>query len=149
MTHTQVVANTFLYYAFNEGIDVSPMKLQKLTYFLFREYAKKTGEHLFTEQFEVWKYGPVIPSIYYEFQSFGKGKITKFAKNAQNKVQILNLNANSALAECFHLIWSRYKYYSGVNLSAITHRSGTPWYKAKKEGKMTLQFEDILQDDEW
>lgn len=149
MTHTQAVANTFLYCAFKEDIVVTPMKLQKLTYFLFREFAKETGEPLFSERFEVWKHGPVLPSIFYEFQSFGKEKITKFAKNAQGKVQILDLNSNRVLFECFNKIWIKYKRYSGSELSNITHQPGSAWCKAKEKKCSTLEFEDIINDDEY
>lgn len=149
MTNTQVVANTFLYYAFQENIDISPMKLQKLMYFLFREYAKSSNKKLFSEPFEAWAYGPVLPSIYYEFQSYGKRKIDKFAKDAQGHVKILGLNNNDVLKRCFYTIWARYKFYSGPELSSITHKVGTAWYKAKENGNPMLSFEDILNDNEY
>lgn len=149
MTNTQVVANTFLYHAFQENVDVSPMKLQKLMYFLFREYAQKSGEKLFSEQFETWPYGPVLPSIYFEFQGYGRNKIEKFAKNAQGVVNILSLDKNKTLKNSFYKIWNNYKYYSGVDLSHITHRPGTAWSKAKEKNSATLDFEDILNDTEY
>lgn len=149
MTNTQVVANTFLYHAFLENVEVSPMKLQKLMYFFFREYAKTSEEMLFSEQFETWKYGPVLPSIYYEFQGYGKRKIEKFAKDAQGNVKILSFDNNDNLKMCFFKIWGIYKYFSGVDLSLITHRPGTAWSKAKEKNSMTLDYEDILADGEY
>lgn len=147
MTNTQVVANTFLYHAFQDNVNVSPMKLQKLMYFLFREYAKKSGKRLFSEQFETWPYGPVLPSIYYEFQGYGKRKIDKFARDAQGQVKILSFANNEMLKNCFLSIWGRYKYCSGPELSSITHRADTAWDKAKKKGLPTLDYEDIVNDN--
>ena len=149
MVNTQVVANTFLYRAFKENISVTPMKLQKLIYFLYREYAQESGEQLFSEQFETWKYGPVLPSVYYEFQGYDENTIDRFARDAQGDVQILNLDHNSELKSCFNKIWNRYKHHSGPDLSNITHRSGTAWYKAKQQGNPTLKFEDIINDKEY
>lgn len=104
MTNTQVVANTFLYSAFQENVEVSPMKLQKLMYFFFREYARTSGVKLFSEQFETWTYGSVLPSIYYEFQGYGKRKIEKFAKDAQGQVKILDFDNNDTLKTSFYKI---------------------------------------------
>lgn len=149
MTNTQVVANTFLYHAFQESVGVSPMKLQKLMYFFFREYARTSNEKLFSEQFETWPYGPVLPSIYYEFQGYGKRKIEKFAKDAQGHVKILAFDNNDTLKTSFYKIWGMYKYYSGPDLSLITHRPGTAWSKAKAKNNVTLDYKDILADEEY
>lgn len=46
---------------------VSNLKLQKLLYFSWLEYYKRTGRPLFDEEFQAWKYGPVVPSVYYEY----------------------------------------------------------------------------------
>ena len=58
------VANTFLARAKKEKIDISPMKLQKLIYILYKNYLKETKKKLFSDKFEVWKYGPVISEVY-------------------------------------------------------------------------------------
>jgi len=65
-----VVCNNILTRAFQENIPVSPMKLQKLMYFVSCEYVKATGKDLLSENFGVWQYGPVLPSLYDEFKSF-------------------------------------------------------------------------------
>lgn len=46
---------------------ISNLKLQKILYFSWLEYYRKTGEHLFDDEFQAWKYGPVVPSVYYEY----------------------------------------------------------------------------------
>lgn len=56
------VANTFLDRAKKEKIDISPMKLQKLIYILYKVYLQKNGFKLFEERFEVWQYGPARQS---------------------------------------------------------------------------------------
>ena len=57
------ISNNLLQRAFTDKISISPMKLQKLLYFTYKHYLKSTnGIPLFAERFEVWKYGPVLPT---------------------------------------------------------------------------------------
>ena len=52
----------------DNGIWISNLKLQKLLYFAWLDYFDKYGRHLFDDDnFQAWKYGPVVPSVYYEF----------------------------------------------------------------------------------
>lgn len=46
---------------------ISNLKLQKLLYFSWLEYYKRNGTPLFEEEFQAWKYGPVVPSVYYDY----------------------------------------------------------------------------------
>ena len=45
---------------------ISNLKLQKLLYFSWLEYYRRTEKPLFEEEFQAWKYGPVVPSVYYD-----------------------------------------------------------------------------------
>ena len=135
------VANNFLRRGKDEGIEITPLKLQKLVYFLYKEYLKQTGEPLFSEQFETWKYGPVVPSIYTEFNSCGSCAIKGFAIDSQGKSYIVR--ETGVFAECIEKIWSAYKYCSGETLSSLTHREGTAWTKAKEKKARFLSDDDI------
>lgn len=130
MLYTQTVANTFLLLGFKEHIGISPMKLQKLTYFLYKEYLQSTDLPLFSEPFEKWRYGPVLPSLYYEFSSFGAAPITRFARNAKGQAEIIDLNRTTALTDAVFKVWRIYKNYSAIELSTLTHREDTAWAKA-------------------
>lgn len=150
MLSTQVVANTFLYHAFTENIQITPMKLQKLLYFIFREYTKETGgEYLFSDQFSAWKYGPVLTSIYYEFQSFGSKPIDKFAKDACGNVQIIKINSNETMKRCWDKAWNKYKFCTSSVLSTITCKPYSAWSKAVNKHRATLLIKDIIADDEY
>lgn len=50
------VCNNILRRSLSEGIPVSPMKLQRLLYFVACAYQKRTGSPLLNERFEVWRY---------------------------------------------------------------------------------------------
>lgn len=144
----QAVCNSILQQAFKEKIPVSPMKLQKLLYFVYRDYLKKTGEPLFSERFEAWPYGPVLPSIYDEFKSFHGKPITKFAKNADGSASIISSTASGAQGVVYSIasVWEKYKNYSGIDLSCITHRKGSAWYMASARHELMLDSEEIKEE---
>lgn len=145
MLNTQTVANTFILLGFDEHIDISPMKLQKLTYFLYKEYLQSTGVSLFSEPFEKWKYGPVLPSLYYTFSSFGAAPITRFARNAKGQAEIIDLDFTSTLSRAVKKVWNIYKNYSATELSSLTHEENTAWSKAEN---YILSDEDIKNERE-
>jgi len=142
----QAMANTVLKKSFNEEIDVTPMKLQKLLYFIYRDYLKSTDIRLFSERFECWRYGPVLSSIYAEFKSFGAKPITKFARNADGSGDFVDLKKVPTLKKVVNNVWDDYKDASGIELSEITHQKGSAWYKAFQENWTFLRDEDIKKD---
>lgn len=50
------------------GKRIDEMKLHKLLYFVQRESFIQTGEPLFSEEFEAWKFGPVMTEIRYRYK---------------------------------------------------------------------------------
>ena len=142
MTITQALANTILMLSFDEGVPVTPMKLQKLMFFVYSDYLRKYDEPLFPERFQTWKYGPVLASIYYEFNAFGANSITKFSRDAMGNVYTIKLY-NNPVMDIVHSVWSRYRSLSAVELSALTHRPGSAWDNAVKAGRKYIEDEDI------
>lgn len=139
-----IVANNFIARALNENVPLTPMKLQKLIYFLYKEYLKTTGERLFTESFEVWQYGPVIASVYDEFKGFGGSSITRFARDSIGDVYTVLEEGD--FKTCFEKIWGQFRCYTGWELSRITHADGTAWLEARKNNAYHLSDEDIKNE---
>jgi uncharacterized phage-associated protein len=50
--------------------DIDPMKLQKLLYYCQGYSLGITGRALFEDKIEAWKYGPVVRSVYKEYQRY-------------------------------------------------------------------------------
>lgn len=141
------VSNNFLKRGKAEKIDITPLKLQKLVYFLYKDYLKRTGEPLFSDRFETWKKGPVVPSIYAEFSSYGKLPIRSFATDSRGKCFIVT--EEGIFKECIDRIWRIYGNYSGGALSELTHTEGSAWSKAKSQGQRYLNIEDIKNEPEY
>lgn len=54
-----------------EGSPINNMQLQNILYCLQREYLKMRKTPLFNDDFEAWKFGVVVPSVYYKYCGHG------------------------------------------------------------------------------
>jgi len=141
-----VLSNNILLRAKREHIKVTPMKLQKLLYYVCTRYVKETGKSPISEQFEVWKYGPVVPSVYSEFKPFKSSPIDRFAKNATGEAKIVDEDANPVLTDCINYVWSRLKNFGGIDLAMRTHLKGSGWYAAYQRDAEIITLEDMKND---
>ena len=88
------IANAFISLAGSDGID--PLKLQKLLYYANGHYlAEHDGTPLINEYFEAWDYGPVIPTVYYEFREYGNNPIRRFACDIDHPQTSPGFSANN------------------------------------------------------
>ena len=141
------VSNNILERGFSEDIDITPMKLQKLTYLVYKKYYQDTNRILFQDRFEVWKYGPVVRSIYDEFKEYKGHAIKRYCREPDGSVFVVDEEASSAFKNAVNAIWEKYKLYDGIPLSAMTHREGTAWYKAAKRHDAYLSDADIREEE--
>jgi uncharacterized phage-associated protein len=100
----------------------STMKLQKLAFFSQGWSLAILGEPLFTEEFRAWKNGPVC----YELFNRHRGQYSVDSwdgdPTALSKAQRLIVDATL----------SNYGTLSGLQLSELTHKKGTPWALARE-----------------
>jgi len=128
MFSAKSIANYFLDLAAASGQSITPMKLQKLVYYAQGWYAGYTQRPLINEAVEAWQYGPVIPSLYHEFKRFGSGNISikAFEYDALG-VREAATPADTEIRTFLNNVFKSYGKFSGVELSEMTHASGTPW----------------------
>lgn len=141
-----VLSNNILLRAKQEHIKVTPMKLQKLLYYVCVKYVKETGETPISELFEVWQYGPVVPSVYHEFKSFRSSGITKLARDATGSARIVDEDSSPILTDCINFVWSRLKKFTGIELGQRTHQKGSGWYEAYQRDDEFITLEDMKND---
>lgn len=111
-------------------LETTPMHLLKLTYLSHGWTLGLTGRALVYNAVEAWRYGPVIPSIYHRYKSFGGDPVTAVPIDRTDRFS----DAQQSLIE---EVVEAYGSYSALDLSDITHRSGTPWavvYETYGEG---------------
>lgn len=123
------VTNCILYAANKENIPVSPMKLQKILYFLYKEYWKIADDALFSERFEAWKYGPALMDVYQAFKQYGSKPIKSYYPDANGNLRMVKKGTASKFDIAFSRVWSLCKGMSGIELSQITHTKGSAWYQ--------------------
>jgi len=138
------VSNNFLVRSFSQGVPVTAMKMQKMLYFLYRDYLKETGIALFSERFSAWPYGPVLESVYHTYKDFGANRIKNYGGTP---VYSLMEEDDPHLAGVISRIWNRSLPYDGIELSRLTHHLSGAWYQAWRRNYPFLLDEDILQDN--
>lgn len=120
------VSNNILLRAERDKVDVTPLKLQKVLYFVASSYGKHTGQNLFDERFEAWQFGPVIRSVHYEFRQFGGSPITSYATDAGQAMMAREEN-DPALRCVLDSVWPVVRNVSPSDLVRITHMDGSAW----------------------
>lgn len=139
MENALAVANEIIRMANAAGAPPTQMKLQKLLFYAHGWYLALCGEPLVEGTFQAWKYGPVLPSVYHEFKSFGISGITRdgtelvYSPNGELSwmAPVLSPSKAELIRKLVKRIWDVYGKYSGDQLSAMTHSRGTPWSKAR------------------
>ncbi len=136
------VANRFLALARRDGAPIDHLKLQKLIYCAHGWYLAFTGRPLLQEHVEAWQYGPVIPTVYHIFKRFGGDPIDQPAfRHALDPLRSSVVHfapyevvPGSYEERVIDEVWKAYGKYSGTELSNLTHREGTAWYRMREEG---------------
>lgn len=142
-----VVCNNILKRSFlSNGAAITPMKLQKLMYFVACEYQKCTQTPLFSEPFEVWKFGPVLHSVYDEFKSYGKNEITSYAKDAKGISYVIDEETAPYLTSAIDKIWSNFQNWDAISLSNITHQEGSGWSAAYDRHQPIIKESQMEED---
>lgn len=108
---------------YGKDSDISPMKLTKLVYISHGWHLGIIGTPLINDEIEAWKYGPVIPTIYHTYKRYGGAVITSSGMPISER-----LNNDAVTKELLDRVWEEYGSCSAVELSAMTHQVGTPWY---------------------
>lgn len=149
MVNALTVANTILEKGLQDNIDISPMKIQKLTFCLYKEYLKQTGTPLFNERFETWKYGPVLRSVYEAFKSYGSNAIKDYATASDGNIYVVNTSGAPTFRAVLDKVWDMYSRYDGITLSILTHRAGTAWRKAFDAKRLYLSDNEIAEEADY
>ncbi|MFP5528184.1 Panacea domain-containing protein [Peptococcus simiae] len=69
------LARYIIYRCYDIGKPISNLQLQQILYFVQVSFLQEEGHLAFAESIEAWQFGPVIPSVYYNFSGYGGLKI--------------------------------------------------------------------------
>lgn len=122
------------------GAPIDEMKLHKLLYLVQRESLAVTGQPLFAEEFEGWKYGPVCREVR-----------NCYTEDGMFCDDIKEISIESAYI--VNNIIQMYGAYESWKLSELSHKE-ISWQNARKgipdgqNGNRKLSLDDIRKDAE-
>lgn len=113
------VAFSLLQHASMQGKNFTNLQLQKLTYVCHGLSLAHFHRPLIIDDVFAWQYGPVVPSVYFRFKSYGPNIIS------ESSDVILDTQSDSIINE----VVTELGHLSGSQLVELTHRPGSPWYQ--------------------
>lgn len=120
--------------------DLTPMKLQKLVFIANGWMLALEGKPLIKSNFEVWRHGPVEPTLYHALKKYGSGpitrKITSWKVSDDNDFRTITPvvpASDEVFQELLSEVWNTYGDEDAFTLSAITHLPDSPWSMIKNK----------------
>lgn len=104
---------------------LTPLRLQKLLYYVQGWCLAVRNRPLFAEKIEAWKHGPVVRDVYPYFAEHEGNEIFPIDQIPMPSIQSPD---DQALIES---VWESYKGYSANKLRRMTH-SEPPWNAARR-----------------
>lgn len=84
MYETMEIAKYIITKCSRENEPLSNLQLQKIMYYVQRDFLQNTGYPIFYDDFYAWKFGPVLEDVYYNYCNRGASKI-------QEEYNIINI----------------------------------------------------------
>ena len=124
MANVQDVAKFFIGLAnaqaeHEQGDLMTNLRLQKLLYFAQGWHLVRYGKPLFEDEIDAWQYGPVVPSVYNEYKSYGRSGIP----GALPDMSAFSEDEYALLLD----VAREYDKYGTSKLVSMTHAPGSPW----------------------
>lgn len=125
---------------------ISNMKLQKLLYFAQGCFLALFNKKLFDDQLLAWKHGPVVRSVYNEFNRFGANDI-ELAQNVKDKYMNIvgTIDTDQQVKEILEEVYDTFNKYTAWQLRNLSHDPNGAWAKVFDGNNKTIIKEDLLK----
>ncbi len=100
--------------------ETTPMHILKMAYLAHGWMLGICEEPLIYEPVEAWRHGPVVPILYQKYKSFRGEPISVVPVD-------MSSSFNDDQKGITEFINRAYRDYTALELSSITHESGSPW----------------------
>ncbi len=104
---------------------ISNLQLQKILFYIQKCHLKKE-QIAFYDDIEAWKFGPVVPNVYYRFCGYGAMPIT---------IPYKNIDISPLDTELVNNCIEKHRDLSPWNLVNMTHVPGGAWDKTYNNGQ--------------
>ncbi len=125
-----VMANTILKTMWLNNIDVTPLKLQKMLYYIQGFCLKENCKISMDADFEKWHHGPVIKDIYEIFKKYASNNIEELEEGNLNKAYTFDIKTNPHFQKILENVIGAYGKIEALVLSHMTHEHEA-WKKVK------------------
>lgn len=136
------VANAFIQRGIDAKRPLTPLQVQKLVFFAHAWLLGLRGRPLINEPFEVWKYGPVVPVVYYCLRHYGGDPVTETLPAHPAKTED---EYEPAEEDIINQVFKIYGDLGGAQLITLTHLEDTPWDQARRRGDWFISDDVIKQ----
>lgn len=106
---------------------ITTMKMQKLAYFAQGWAYDLLGRHMFAEDFQAWRNGPVCSELFQKHR--GKYMLSSWPHGSS-----ANLPEEEKIV--LDAVLRNFGALSGEQLSEFTHEPGTPWDRVRQEQRV-------------
>lgn len=138
MYDAKEVAKLVINVCYDDGNPITNLKLQKILYFLWIDYYKEFHKSLFDDEFHAWRYGPVVPEVYYYYRvnvADPIGRVDEDGLSRSDRDFLVGL----------------IRKYNKESLGALvgrSHQPGSPWekYYHKDDWDCVIPEEAMVQE---
>ena len=126
------------------GRQATNLDIQKLAYFCHGWHLALLGRPLVDEDFDAWRFGPVLPSVYHQFKVFSSNPIPVDHPFVQWQPP---LDVNSDSSQLIDRVLDVYGNAGSFQLVSMSHAPDGPWAKAWEPSSLSsiIDNESIRQ----
>ncbi len=118
-----------------DGKPISNLQLQKILYYIQRDYLR-SGSIAFQDSIEAWRFGPVVPKVYYYFCGAGSMPLIPLVEFEGNTISAYDKMRIDGIVE-------EKRKLSAWSMVSETHREGGAWDITYQNGKGYRRVIDI------
>lgn len=124
---------------YKDNKPISNLQLQKIMYYIQKDFLHRTGYVAFDDLIEAWQFGPVVPNVYYHFCGYGAMPIT---------ITYDCINIAEQDKSYIDKIVEEKRDLDPWELVSETHKNGSAWGKSYKYGCKNVINIDLIKAEE-
>lgn len=136
MNTSRSVARTIIEIAAQKKLPVTNLTLQKLLYFSHGLMLVRHDATLIQDDFQAWKYGPVVDSLYHDLKIFGSSPILPNAGFIGIWPELSDAKTRTVLNDVLNQLGNM----SGRELINFSHDPESPWYAVYESDSTSIKI---------
>lgn len=119
------IADYVIFKCISDNHPITNLQLQKILFFIQKEFLLKKGTEAFMNRMEAWQFGPVIPDVYYKYCGYGAMEILQ----CKNTHEITDNDR-----KMIDNVISKKRIVNPWDLVEETHKKGGAWDLVFQDG---------------